>query len=260
MLSHVRGLGYTPDTPDARDYLWSSPLRGRHVEASLVPHVIDVLDQETLNSCVANAGFQAIRMKQHRQGQVSPVLGSRMFAWWCCRAAEHTSKFNTGTRLRTFFDTVNTYGFPPEDVWPYVTRDDGDLKAPLRRRPPTAAFHRAFDMRAPTLYERIPAGAGAPERIRQAISEGNPVCFGADVAEDFVNGRLDPEEPLPAPSRQIVGGHAMVFAGYDPERFLVLNSWGTGWGRGGYCHFGKSYVEAARDIWVVRRAPTPGER
>jgi C1A family cysteine protease len=261
-------LGYLPDTPDTRDYLWRSPLRVRPSSASLVPQVTSVLNQGRLGSCVANAGFQAIRMAQRRQGHVLGLMGSRLFAYWLCRAAEHTTKFDAGTRLRTFFDTVNTFGFPPEELWPYSDRDDGDLRAPFRVRPPTRAFIGAYDLRSPTLYERIPAGTAAPALIADALSQGLPVAFGADVSQTFASDRFDPAQPVKPPRvSEVAGGHAMVFAGYEtedgaatPTRFRVLNSWGEGWGEAGYCWFTREYVEQARDIWVVRQAPIPGER
>jgi hypothetical protein len=39
---------------------------------------------------------------------------------------------------------------------------------------------------------------------------------------------------------KVAGGHCIVIVGYDDSKqaWLVRNSWGTGWGMGGYCWFG----------------------
>ena len=49
------------------------------------------------------------------------------------------------------------------------------------------------------------------------------------------------------PASGIDGGHCIVIVGYDDSKkaWLVRNSWGTGWGMGGYCWFG--YGQAGID-------------
>ena len=42
-----------------------------------------------------------------------------------------------------------------------------------------------------------------------------------------------------------VGGHAVLAVGYDNEhrrRFTVRNSWGAGWGDGGYFYLPYAYL------------------
>ena len=41
------------------------------------------------------------------------------------------------------------------------------------------------------------------------------------------------------------GGHAVCIVGYTADRFIVRNSWGTGWGDGGFAYVTDSYVLAA---------------
>ena len=76
--------------------------------------------------------------------------------------------------------------------------------------------------------------------IRQALVRGDPVVIGIAVADKFqrVRGPViydgsvhdTPEEEKSA------GGHALTIVGYDERRqaFRVLNSYGDGWGDGGY--------------------------
>jgi C1A family cysteine protease len=41
---------------------------------------------------------------------------------------------------------------------------------------------------------------------------------------------------MPAAADRVIGGHAVLVGGHDnaTKRFLVRNSWGEGWGQGGY--------------------------
>jgi hypothetical protein len=53
-------------------------------------------------------------------------------------------------------------------------------------------------------------------------------------------GNLDAYQP--ATTR---GGHAVALVGYRPGRFIVRNSWGTGWGDGGFAYASAAYAEQA---------------
>ena len=41
------------------------------------------------------------------------------------------------------------------------------------------------------------------------------------------------------------GGHAVALVGCTPDRFIVRNSWGTGWGDQGYAYASLAYAQAA---------------
>src|SRR5712691_8373135 len=68
--------------------------------------------------------------------------------------------------------------------------------------------------------------------------------------------------PLPPRSEQLVGGHAVVAAGYDDstQQFIVRNSWGDGWGQKGYCMMPYGYLtdpQLARDFWAIYTVEKP---
>jgi len=49
------------------------------------------------------------------------------------------------------------------------------------------------------------------------------------------------------------GGHAFAIVGYDREGFLVLNSWGRGWGDAGLAVLGyEDWLDHAMDCWVAQ--------
>ena len=62
---------------------------------------------------------------------------------------------------------------------------------------------------------------------------------------------------MPAVTEQLVGGHAVMAVGYDDSqgRFIVRNSWGDGWGMGGYFTFPYAYMtqrSLSSDFWTIR--------
>jgi C1A family cysteine protease len=268
-----RALGWLPDPakhddeqPD-HDFAALS-LVAAPPSATLRPFVVSILDQGGLGSCVANAGFQAIRISHVRQAangspviaaaimaQKPPELGSRLWGYYFARAIHHMTAFDSGTHLRSFFQAINALGFPPESAWPYSDDKGGD-RPRYTRQPKTNAFRLAADQRAPTVYRRIfTEGADRIDDVKLAIANGYAVAFGIDVSDDFCDNLIDPSKPLDPPTGAIAGGHAMTAIGYDGDTFEIMNSWGDDWGDRGYFLASASFLEAGRDLWTVEHAP-----
>lgn len=71
------------------------------------------------------------------------------------------------------------------------------------------------------------------------------------------------EFAFPGPGETVKGGHAVVAIGYDDGRKIgkekgalkIRNSWGPGWGEGGYGWLPYRFIEAglAVDFWSLFR-------
>ena len=49
------------------------------------------------------------------------------------------------------------------------------------------------------------------------------------------------------------GGHAFAVVAYDAEGFWIQNSWGPGWGLGGFARIGyDDWLANGTDVWVAR--------
>ena len=61
---------------------------------------------------------------------------------------------------------------------------------------------------------------------------------------------------MPGPRESLLGGHAVVAVGYHnpSRRFVIRNSWGTGWGDHGYFYMPYELLinpDMADDFWVL---------
>ena len=75
-------------------------------------------------------------------------------------------------------------------------------------------------------------------QMKACLSAGYPFVFGFTVYKSFEGDAVAKSGmvPMPGASETEVGGHAVMAVGYNDsvQRFLVRNSWGSGWGVGGY--------------------------
>jgi C1A family cysteine protease len=97
--------------------------------------------------------------------------------------------------------------------------------------------------------------------MKACLAAGYPFVFGFTVYESFEGPQVAQtgDVPMPAPGEQVMGGHAVVAVGYDEasSRFVVRNSWGTGWGKQGYFTMPYAYLTQAHpalasDFWTIR--------
>lgn len=276
----MRGLGYRPDPFDPRDRSASKALRVTSAPAR-VPRsrFTKTLDQGGLGSCTTNAAAQAVRAEMLREfvregwsleeAQKRVEFLSRLWGYYFARAITHDTGEDTGTYIRNVFKVLAKLGFPFESVWPYS--DDASREGRFRKMPGADAVRQAYDRRvradnaqlAVVSYSRITsAGNVRVAEVKKALSEreGRLVVFGTSVTNAFctdmsANGGK-PIEP-PTNGKDIAGGHAMVWGGYDEDGPDTLNSWGDEFGDDGWFKMSWDYVawDATQDLWVVESAP-----
>jgi len=259
----MRGLGYRPDPPklageradfDARSRVMAAAIPARSENRRLVT---SVLDQGGLGSCVANAVLQAVRASHVRQGVDMPALGSRLMLYYLARAQLGETQVDGGTFIRLAFESLNRFGFAPETMWPYT--DQGEQ---WRTKPGNEVFHAAHDQRSraavPTRYYRIyETGFDRVAVVKLALAAGYLVAFGSPVSLAFCRGELGTAPLGPFAESTWAGRHAQTIVDHEGDRFRVVNSWGTGFGDGGFWHARADFVawDEFRDPWIVEAAP-----
>ena len=265
-----RGLGWTVDRPDHRDYLYTpSTARGTVAlppRVDLRPGMPPVYDQGRIGSCTANAIAGAWEYTERRQFGRS-VTPSRLGIYFCERALRGQAGSDSGAQIRDGFRVIHTTGVWPETAWPYDDTpadpttgvwetDPSTGVVPRPAQQPPAADYVIGKSERSTVYERVTRDL---QHIRGCLAAGWPVVFGFTVYESFESGEVarSGDAPMPSPSEQVLGGHAVTMVGYDDDRgrVLVRNSWGSGWGDGGYFTLPYAYLTTRglpADFWTLR--------
>ena len=99
---------------------------------------------------------------------------------------------------------------------------------------------------------------GQIETVKGELYRGNPVVVGMSVPDSF--GKVRGPTIFSDVNSTSRGGHAMTIVGYDQQRgaFKVLNSWGTGWGDGGYGWVDyESMALRGKEYYVMQVASPP---
>ena len=84
-------------------------------------------------------------------------------------------------------------------------------------------------------------------RWRRWLAEQGPIATRLDVEKTWDEAKANGGNLDEYQESTKRGGHAVCLVGYTADRFIVRNSWGTGWGDGG---FGYASLEYARDAFT----------
>jgi C1A family cysteine protease len=271
-----RGMGWVRDLPDLRDYApdnpkvmkppeaatkvadWFSNSEALHPKAQLPGEVnlarycSPIEDQVNLGSCTAQAGAGLIEYFEKRAfGR--HLDASRLFLYKVTRNLLGWTG-DTGAYLRSTMKTMALFGVLPEQDYPYdIARYDEE----------PSAFHYAYaaNFRSIRYFRLDQAGMSGNDvlkQVRQFLAAGYPSMFGFTV---YNYGNEKGELEYPTTEDSALGGHAVVAVGYDDSRRIgshqgalrIRNSWGTGWGDGGYGWLPYEYVRTrqAVDFWSL---------
>lgn len=240
-------FGWVPDLPDQRDNHLSIPRpRALPPSVDLRSGMPPPYDQGQLGSCTAQAiagimEFCRIRQRFHL------YTPSRLFIYYNERVMEGTVGSDAGAMIRDGIKSVNSIGACAEEMWTYDP-------AKFTQRPgPECYAVSKYD--AVLSYARVPQ---TKDTFRAQLAGGFPFCFGFTVYESFESAEVARTGVMLMPTRSeaVLGGHAVVAVGYDDARrmLLVRNSWGDGWGLGGYFWMPYDYAtnpDLADDFWHV---------
>jgi C1A family cysteine protease len=251
----VKGFGWRPDIPDGRDLILSAP-RGPNEQLPLPPRVDlrnsampPIWNQGNLGSCVGHAVAGMYEYLLATRGQKFNFMPSRLFIYYGAREIEGTTAIDEGCYIRDAMKVLANLGVPHESNWKYVL-------GKFATKPSKAAYkyaqaHQALE------YRRVPQQL---DQLKGSLAANQPIVFGFAVYESFDSEETDRSGamPMPAPTEQMYGGHAVMLVGYDDaqQRFIVRNSWGEDWGASGYVTMPYEFVtnnNYCDDFWTLTK-------
>ena len=251
---HIKRYGWKPSLPDHRDLLADTTGLTPLPEVDPRGEMPAVYDQGQLGSCTANAVGAALEYDSMLDGG-SAVAPSRLFIYYCERQIEGSlGKGDTGAFGRDGFKAAKRFGTPPETDWPYdITKYADD--------PPQPAWQDAATHKLTKSYKSVTRSVN---QFKQVLSNKQTIAFGFSVYSSFESADVAKSGivPMPTPDEQQIGGHEVLAVGYlasEPNYLLVRNSWGSGWGLGGYFLMPWQYLlstDLASDFRTIVRPST----
>ncbi|MEP6761828.1 MAG: C1 family peptidase [Sporichthyaceae bacterium] len=171
------------------------------------------------------------------------------------RYDEFPGELDAGSSLRAAFKGWFNHGVGLESTWPELDSPELDptdeVNVRAWRERPLGAFYRVNPYRLDDVQSAISELTAIA--VSSTIHDGwlNPILVKrtrvrrGEEAEMFVIAKSS--SPVPK------GGHAYCLVGYNEVGFLVQNSWGKEWGKGGFATLPyEDWLDSAYDAWVAR--------
>lgn len=211
-----------------------------------------ILDQGAEGACTGFGLACVVNYLRWRKGgepRKLPGVSPRMLYHFARRYDEYAGEDYDGSSCRGALKGWFNHGVCLEDDWPYAD--------------PAAQPRYGYAQRAAenTLGVYFRVTLGTVTDLQAAIQATGAVYVSAytHTGWDKVPTRSKPPRghaELPAiafdgrPSK--TGGHAFALVGFNERGFIVQNSWGPGWGMGGFAVLGYAdWVANGMDAWVV---------
>lgn len=225
------------DVPDYRDR-WYEPTLQRLAPVKEAPESLSILDQGEEGACTGFglAAVLNLLLKEQRQGG---LVSARMLYEMARHHDDWPGEDYEGSSCRGVIKGWFHMGVCADELWKYDPKKPGHL-----------TLARAKDARKRTV--------GAYYRIRKsivdmhaAINETGAVLCSAKVHDGWSSARGG---KIRLKARD-AGAHAFAVVGYTAEGFVVQNSWGPEWGKGGLAIWTyEDWMDNVMDAWVVQLA------
>ena len=221
----------------------------RYTEAGLI------LDQQSEGACTG-FGLAAVinylgwkRTPGTRAGRVSPRMLYHLARFY----DEWPGEDYEGSSCRGAMKGWHRHGVCDEETWPYLDAHGKFVK-------PKPAWEANAALRPLGAYYRV--NRKSIVDMQAAIYETGAIYVSADVHAGWEPRKWKTTEDgialITVGNPASVGGHAFALVGYTTDGFIVQNSWGPGWGSGGFAVLTyDDWVKRGADAWVTALgAPT----
>lgn len=255
-------LNARKDSPDLRDRAYLPPPASLaahfpsdlEVQAVLPRYVAAglILDQGQEGACT---GFglacvvNHLRWRQAGMPEQFDSVSPRMLYNYARRYDEYAGEDYEGSSCRGALKGFFKHGVCLEPDWPYA--DVGARPRfgyAKRATEQTLGVYFRVELRNITDLQAAIQQVGAVY-VSAQVHEG---WYGLPVSDEFPHGHADlPQIPFDgAPANR--GGHAFALVGFNRRGFVLQNSWGTAWGRGGFAVLSyEDWLANGLDAWVA---------
>ncbi|EFJ53007.1 hypothetical protein VOLCADRAFT_102626 [Volvox carteri f. nagariensis] len=203
-------------------------------------------NQYDVGACVAFASTAAMEyvVRTHR---IIPIELSPRFVYYCARVAidHNTPDEDTGTYTSSAMAALKKFGAAPEELCRYGTCGGHVQNS---EEPSQAAFLAGLDIQ---VLRAIRVGTDI-RSMKVAIAAGMPVVAGFTCYENLYDEDVQSTGVIKTPKGDRIGGHCVLFVGYDDAKklFKFRNSWGPSWGHEGYGYLPYDFAERS-DGWAI---------
>ncbi len=236
-------LGAIPSPKDPRDYrlTYVAAVHDDHPHDYRLTPLSAVRDQGSSSMCVAFAIATMKRYQERREGRFDDYSPAYIYA---NRGAGDWQ--GEGMVAREALERLRDAGVCRQTMFPGV-----GSYASVRDRI-TAEMHTDAAPQRVQTYIQVTT----PAEVQTAVIDlQSPVLVIVPVFAGWYRYRSG----LLPTGDTVEGYHAMLIVGWRPDAWLVQNSWGTGWGEGGYGWLPTDYP--ITEMWAVTdRIATPPAR
>jgi len=206
-------------------------------------------DQGDTESCVAHAIVKAMEIKRVvkvwnegvetglsdeealKSALAAHVDLSRLVIYYLARELMDPpeTQMDDGTYIALGADIPRRYGVCPEADWPFEPQM-------LFTAPPWRAMRKAYAHKIAAFHRIFSTGHERVDDVILNLAADNPVVYRTPVGDSWE--KYGPESDVLGLDPHAVGAHATVLVGWQPDLwggvFIGENSWGQGWGDGGF--------------------------
>jgi len=233
---------------------WCSSIKNQGPVGSCTAHASVALMEYFYNKNIANA------KKEAEKNSKKEDLFSEKFVYYVTRVniAGWPANDDCGAYLRDTMKTLVKYGTALEKTCPYIR--DGQTECNIAETPSPGAYTEALNFQV-TKYARVleTDKVKCLHDCKNLLNNGIGFVGGFLCYENILDEQVGKTGIVPAPPTQgpakIIGGHAVLFIGYDDSKQLLKfkNSWGNEWGDSGYGYLPYSYLDKnlLTDLWTI---------
>lgn len=245
-------LNFTESPNDSRDYTVNIEIPNENfmleTKVDWSNFASSVKNQGKIGSCSAHAcvALAELFYNKNKNRNVTDLF-SEKFTYYVARVniAGWSADRDSGCFIRDCMKGSQKYGLAEEKLFSY----DENFK----QTPNSEVYENAKNFQI-TKYAKVPT-----DRVNKCLFDlryllQNGHCFiGGFKCYDNIYSANNGNIPLP--QGVSIGGHSVLFVGYDDykETFKFKNSWGTEWGDNGYGYLPYDYVLKGllTDIWII---------